>query len=202
MDNMRRNRLIEKVNPKISNEAKKLYDKLIRMEGVEDITHSSDISDGAYFRVEFKPSLGYSHNGDVYLTVFPAGNPNNFDVQVSGDNLKLTRNFADSTTESNILKFANLLQTKGIVTAADVFRLEGSLIFEDSNGRRQEYIIENIVKKSKLIEKESYGLNRKNNQLKEALDPRTYNKIQTLIKECLKEGMEVEITVPKKKIKR
>lgn len=38
------------------------------------------------------------------------------------------------------------------------------------------------------------------NQLKESLGTVKYNKIQKLIKECLKEGMEVEITIPKKKL--
>ena len=37
------------------------------------------------------------------------------------------------------------------------------------------------------------------NQLKESLSTAKYNKIQKLIKECLKEGMEVEITIPKKR---
>lgn len=38
------------------------------------------------------------------------------------------------------------------------------------------------------------------NQLKEALDPVKYNKINSLINECLKEGIEVEISIPKKKL--
>ena len=37
------------------------------------------------------------------------------------------------------------------------------------------------------------------NQLKESLGTAKYNKIQKLIKECLKEGIEVEITIPKKR---
>ena len=40
------------------------------------------------------------------------------------------------------------------------------------------------------------------NQLKESLGTTKYNKIQSLINECLKEGMEVEITIPKSKCKR
>lgn len=36
------------------------------------------------------------------------------------------------------------------------------------------------------------------NQLKESLGSSKFNKLQSLIKECLKEGMEVEITIPKK----
>jgi hypothetical protein len=38
------------------------------------------------------------------------------------------------------------------------------------------------------------------NQLKESLGTVKYNKIQKLIRECLAEGMEVEITIPKKKL--
>ena len=39
-------------------------------------------------------------------------------------------------------------------------------------------------------------------QLKESLGTTKYNKIQSLINECLKEGMEVEINIPKSKCKR
>lgn len=35
--------------------------------------------------------------------------------------------------------------------------------------------------------------------LRESLGIKKYNKIQSLIKECLKEGIEVEITIPKKR---
>lgn len=49
-----------------------------------------------------------------------------------------------------------------------------------------------------VILDESYN-NSKLNQLKESLGTVKYNKIQKLIKECLKEGMEVEITIPKKR---
>ena len=37
-------------------------------------------------------------------------------------------------------------------------------------------------------------------QLRESLGPVKYAKIQQLIKECLKEGMEVEVTIPKSKL--
>ena len=49
-----------------------------------------------------------------------------------------------------------------------------------------------------VILDESYN-NSKLNQLKESLGQEKFNKIQSLIKECLKEGMEVEITIPKKR---
>ena len=39
-------------------------------------------------------------------------------------------------------------------------------------------------------------------QLKESLGTTKFDKIKSLIKECLKEGMEVEITIPKDKCKR
>ena len=40
------------------------------------------------------------------------------------------------------------------------------------------------------------------NQLKESLGATKFNKIQSLIKECLNEGMEVEITIPKNRCKK
>ena len=44
---------------------------------------------------------------------------------------------------------------------------------------------------------ESLKVKNQLNQLKESLGSTKFNKIQTLIKERLKEGMEVEITIPK-----
>ena len=39
-------------------------------------------------------------------------------------------------------------------------------------------------------------------ELKESIGQEKFNKIQNLINECLKEGVEVEITIPKSKLKR
>ena len=46
---------------------------------------------------------------------------------------------------------------------------------------------------------ESYKNSNQLNQLKESLGSDKFNKIQKIIKECLKEGIEVEITIPKKR---
>ena len=84
-----------------------------------------------------------------------------------------------------------------VVTDADVeMNEDGKDLQKDSRVtiiRNDEYEDEDLD--------ESINTKKQNSlkSLKESLGTAKYNKIQKLIKECLKEGMEVEITIPKKR---
>jgi hypothetical protein len=137
---------------------------------------------------EYKNMLGfYSPESDVKFYIGLYKDPSDWYMNYlylmvidTGEDIRIASNSMEELSIKAIYQFAETLQ-EGTPTSAlrDAgFKVER----KDYNG---------VWKESK---------NSKNNSLKvlkESLKPETYNRITTLITECLKEGIQVEITIPK-----
>lgn len=177
----RKSVLVEKIAETASDVAKKLYSKIAHLEGFKDVTDSENEKGSNGKWVWDFILQDNSHDVPTYIYVGTHdGNPNLFDVMLDNDNISLYKKTVYAVTEDKIIDLSDDLYDYGPETAFKNFGVKGEVIRGSTRGNKIESI----------------------NSLKESLNPKTYDKINTLIKECLKEGLEVEVTIPKTKLNR
>ena len=156
-----------------------------------------------------KESYKVKDNGSGYIYIYDTDN-DNIESGVDFDKIDLLDLMSGFDAEILVNDKAPWTKKLSILKAAAgetkaAYRSSG---YDNKHNIKFKNVPENILKDwvDKCVKylKEMYPklnsqINESVKQLKESLGTANYNKIQKLIKECLKEGMEVEITIPKKR---
>lgn len=172
----RKLKITEQLVNTASEQTKKLYNELSGLEGFVDVNNNEKGSDVKYYWDFILKDT--TDNIDGVTTIWVKGLDNGlFEVKLANDAFIMKKD----TLELSYDKVLDLSDDLYEVGPFDAFTQRGLDPKRKSN--------------------DSYSYKRESlQQLKESIGSVKYNKIQRLIKECLNEGLAVEITIPKKKL--
>lgn len=169
-----------KINEQLANTAseqtKKLYNKLKGLEGFVDVNNNEKGSDGKYYWDFILKDT--TDNIDGVTIIWVKGLDNGlFEVKLANDAFTMKKD----TLELSYDKVLDLSDDLYDIGPFDAFTQRGLDPKRKTN--------------------DGYSYKRESlQQLRESLNPIKYSKIQRLIKECLNEGLAVEISIPKNKL--